>query len=141
MSDCLTASSTPETRQCSDDHYYQLQSERSRILSEKAALEKVHHTLLEEHCVIQSQLDDAVSERDEALTRTRELQQQANSRRRQGRCHDESQDRQATRRVVRFRSRSMSSHPLIVTPIFQTEERGEPSCDRVRARETDQRYS
>ena len=41
----------------------------------------MHHALLEEHRVIQSQLDDAVSERDEALARTRELQQQADSRR------------------------------------------------------------
>ena len=81
MSDHLTASSTPETHPCSDDHYYQLQSERSRILSEKVALEKVHQVLLEEHRVIQSQLDDAVSERDEALSRTRELQKQADSRR------------------------------------------------------------
>jgi protein HOOK3 len=41
----------------------------------------VHQALLEEHRAIQSQLDDAVSERDDALARTRELQQQADTRR------------------------------------------------------------
>ncbi|KAF8275193.1 HOOK-domain-containing protein [Lactarius quietus] len=81
VSDYLIVPSTPETHSCRDDHYYQLQSERSRILSEKAALEKAHQALLEEHRVIQSQLDDAVSERDDAVGRTRELQQQADSRR------------------------------------------------------------
>lgn len=70
-----------ERNRTEDDHYYQLQSERSRILSEKAALEKAHQALLEEHRVIQSQLDDAVSERDDAFARSRELQQQADSRR------------------------------------------------------------
>ncbi|KAH9001427.1 HOOK-domain-containing protein [Lactarius akahatsu] len=70
-----------ERNRTEDDHYYQIQSERSRILSEKAALEKVHQALLEEHRVIQSQLDDAVSERDDAFARAHELLQQADSRR------------------------------------------------------------
>ncbi|KAH9180390.1 HOOK-domain-containing protein [Lactarius sanguifluus] len=70
-----------ERNRTDDDHYYQIQLERSRILSEKAALEKVHQALLEEHRVIQSQLDDAVSERDDAFARARELLQQADSRR------------------------------------------------------------
>ncbi|KAI9466048.1 hypothetical protein BJY52DRAFT_318980 [Lactarius psammicola] len=70
-----------ERNRTEDDHYYQLQSERSRILSEKGVLEKAHQALLEEHRVIQSQLDDAVSERDDAFARARELLQQADSRR------------------------------------------------------------
>ncbi|KAI9446612.1 HOOK-domain-containing protein [Lactarius indigo] len=70
-----------ERNRTEDDHYYQIQSERSRILSEKATLEKAHQALLEEHRVIQSQLDDAVSERDDAFARAREMLQQADSRR------------------------------------------------------------
>jgi protein HOOK3 len=64
-----------------DDHYYQLQSERSRIQLEKEALEKAHQALLEDHRTLQSHLDDALSERDDALARARELLQQADTRR------------------------------------------------------------
>ncbi|KAI0273860.1 HOOK-domain-containing protein [Gloeopeniophorella convolvens] len=64
-----------------DDHYYQLQSERSRILSEKEALEKAHQALLEEHRVLQTHLDDAVSEKDDALARIRDVLQHADDRR------------------------------------------------------------
>jgi protein HOOK3 len=64
-----------------DDHYYQLQSERSRIQLEKEALEKAHQGLLEDHRTLQSHLDDALSERDDALARARELLQQVDTRR------------------------------------------------------------
>ncbi|KAI0306709.1 HOOK protein-domain-containing protein [Multifurca ochricompacta] len=64
-----------------DDHYYQLQSGRSRILSEKEALEKVYQALLEEHRALQSHLDDVISERDDAFARSRQLVEQAHSRR------------------------------------------------------------
>ncbi|KAI9509946.1 HOOK-domain-containing protein [Russula earlei] len=64
-----------------DDHYYQLQSERSRIQQEKEALEKAHQALIEDHRSLQSHLDDAITERDDAFARARELSQQADTRR------------------------------------------------------------
>ena len=64
-----------------DDHYYQLQSERSRVQLEKETLEKAHQVLLEDHRTLQSHLDDALSERDDALARASELLQQADTRR------------------------------------------------------------
>ncbi|KAI0057107.1 HOOK-domain-containing protein [Artomyces pyxidatus] len=64
-----------------DDHYYQIQSERSRILSEKETLEKVYQALLEEHRTLQTNFDDIVSEKDEALARAREIQREADGRR------------------------------------------------------------
>ena len=48
---------------------------------EKDALEKAHQALLEEHCSLQSQLDDVVSERDDASARAKELLHQADTRR------------------------------------------------------------
>ena len=69
------------THQYRDDHYYQLQSERSRIQLEKEALEKAHQALLDDHRTLQTHLDDAQSERDEALARARELVQQVDTRR------------------------------------------------------------
>jgi len=64
-----------------DDHYYQLQSERSRLQLERDALEKAHQALLEGHRSLQSQHDDVLSERDDAFARTRELLHQADTRR------------------------------------------------------------
>ncbi|KAI0637261.1 HOOK-domain-containing protein [Trametes polyzona] len=64
-----------------DDHYYQIQSERSRILSEKETLEKVYQTLLEEHRALQTNYDDVVSEKDDALAQLRQAQREADSRR------------------------------------------------------------
>ena len=55
-----------------DDHYYQLQSERSRILSEKEALEKVYQTLLDEHRTLQTNYDDLLSEKEEAVAQVRQ---------------------------------------------------------------------
>ncbi len=65
---------------CRDDHYYQIQSERSRILSEKETLEKVYQTLLEEHRTLQTTYDDAVSEKDDALAQLRQAQREADNR-------------------------------------------------------------
>ncbi len=48
---------------------------------EKDALEKAHQTLIEDHRSLQSQLDDVLSERDDAFARTRELLNQADTRR------------------------------------------------------------
>ncbi|KAL1947543.1 hypothetical protein VTO73DRAFT_13267 [Trametes versicolor] len=63
-----------------DDHYYQIQSERSRILSEKETLEKVYQALLEEHRTLQTSHDDAVSEKDDALAQLRQAQREADNR-------------------------------------------------------------
>jgi len=77
----LTTVTTIVAHRNRDDHYYQLQSERSRIQLEKEALEKAHQALLEEQRTLQSQLDDALSEREDAFARARELSHQADTRR------------------------------------------------------------
>ena len=79
----MTASTTSliVAHRCRDDHYYQLQSERSRLQLEKDALEKAHQAILEDHRSLQSQLDDVLSERDDAFARTRELIHKADTRR------------------------------------------------------------
>ncbi|KAF9792235.1 hypothetical protein BJ322DRAFT_23685 [Thelephora terrestris] len=59
-----------------DDHYYYLQSERSRILAEKETLEKVYQNLLEEHRTLQTNYDDSVSEKEDALARMRQTQRE-----------------------------------------------------------------
>ncbi|THH31768.1 hypothetical protein EUX98_g2425 [Antrodiella citrinella] len=64
-----------------DDHFYILQSDRSRILSEKETLEKVYQALLEEHRTLQTNFDDAVSEKEDALAQARQAQRDADSRR------------------------------------------------------------
>ena len=66
----------------SDDHYYHLQSDRSRILTEKETLEKVYQTLLEEHRTLQTNYDDAVSEKEDALARMRQTQREVDDTRR-----------------------------------------------------------
>ncbi|KAJ3545756.1 hypothetical protein NM688_g5588 [Phlebia brevispora] len=75
------ASNIGEASMTEDDHYYQLQSERSRILSEKETLEKVYQSLLEEHRTLQTNFDDVVSEKEEALAQARQAQRDADSRR------------------------------------------------------------
>ncbi|KZV94081.1 HOOK-domain-containing protein [Exidia glandulosa HHB12029] len=65
----------------SDDHYYEIQSERSRILNEKETLVKVYQTLLEEHRTLQTNFDDVTSERDDALARLRQAQREEDGRR------------------------------------------------------------
>ncbi|KAI8998901.1 HOOK-domain-containing protein [Trametes punicea] len=64
-----------------DDHYYQIQSERSRILSEKETLEKVYQALLEEHRALQTNFDDVVSEKEDALAQLRQAQRDADTKR------------------------------------------------------------
>ena len=66
----------------SDDHYYHLQSDRSRVLSEKETLEKVYQNLLEEHRTLQTNYDDAISEKEDALVRMQQTQREADDNRR-----------------------------------------------------------
>ena len=54
--------------------------ERSRILSEKETVEKAYQTLLEEHRTLQTNLDDVVSEKEDALAQARQAQRDADSR-------------------------------------------------------------
>lgn len=70
-----------EASMTEDDHYYLIQSERSQILSEKETVEKVYQALLEEHRTLQTNYDDMISEKDDALTRLREAQRGIESRR------------------------------------------------------------
>ena len=60
-----------------DDHYYQIQSERSRILSEKETLEKVYQALLEEHRTLQTNFDDIQSEKEDAVAQLKQAQREA----------------------------------------------------------------
>ncbi|KAJ7074380.1 HOOK protein-domain-containing protein [Mycena amicta] len=64
-----------------DDHYYQLQTEKSQILSDKETLEKVYQALLEEHRTLQTNHDDLVSEKDDTLAKLREARREADTRR------------------------------------------------------------
>jgi protein HOOK3 len=66
---------------CRDDHYYRIQSERSQILSEKETIENVYQALLEEHRVLQTNFDDVVSEKDDALARLRAASREVDSKR------------------------------------------------------------
>ncbi|KAI0747833.1 HOOK-domain-containing protein [Daedaleopsis nitida] len=70
-----------EASMTEDDHYYQIQTERSRILAEKETLEKVYQTLLEEHRTLQTNFDDVTSEKDEALAQVRQAHREADSKR------------------------------------------------------------
>jgi protein HOOK3 len=64
-----------------DDHYYEMQTERSRVLTEKETLENVYQNLLEEHRILLAKYDDANSEKDDALARLREMSREADFRR------------------------------------------------------------
>ncbi|PCH38730.1 HOOK-domain-containing protein [Wolfiporia cocos MD-104 SS10] len=70
-----------EVSMTEDDHYYQLQSERSRVLGEKETLEKVYQNLLEEHRALQTSYDDALSEREDTLAQLHQAQREAEDRR------------------------------------------------------------
>ncbi|KAJ7043316.1 HOOK protein-domain-containing protein [Mycena alexandri] len=70
-----------ESSMTEDDHYYQIQSERSQVLSEKETLEKVYQSLLEEHRTLQTSYDDVVSEKNDALTRLKDVRREADSKR------------------------------------------------------------
>ena len=63
-----------------DDHYYQIQSERSRILSEKETLEKVYQALLDDHRTLQTNFDDLTSEKEDVSAQLRHAQREADSR-------------------------------------------------------------
>ncbi|KAJ7849065.1 HOOK protein-domain-containing protein [Mycena olivaceomarginata] len=71
-----------EASMTEDDHYYQIQSERSQILSEKETLEKVYQSLLDEHRTLQTSYDDVVSEKDDAVARLRDARREVDSPRR-----------------------------------------------------------
>ncbi len=58
-----------------------MQSERSKIIAEKETLEQVYQSLLTEHRTLQTNFDDVVSEKEDALSRLREAQKDADSRR------------------------------------------------------------
>lgn len=73
--------SVGEVSMTDDDHYYQIQSERSRILGEKETLEKVYQALLEEHRQLQTSFDDVTSEKEDALARLREMRREVDNRR------------------------------------------------------------
>ncbi|KZT20261.1 HOOK-domain-containing protein [Neolentinus lepideus HHB14362 ss-1] len=73
--------SVGEVSMTDDDHYYQIQSERSRILTEKETLEKVYQALLEEHRTLQTNFDDVTSEKEDALARLREMRREIDNRR------------------------------------------------------------
>ena len=64
-----------------DDHFYKIQSERSQVYSEKETLEKVYQMLLEEHRTLQTNLDDVIAEKEEALTRLREVRREIDNKR------------------------------------------------------------
>ena len=64
-----------------DDHFYQIQSDRSQIFSEKETLEKVYQMLLEEHRTLQTYFDDVVAEKEEALVRLKEFRREVDIRR------------------------------------------------------------
>ncbi|KAG9124675.1 hypothetical protein FRC07_010661 [Ceratobasidium sp. 392] len=68
-----------------DDHYYQIQLERSKAFAEKETLEKVYQQLLEEHRKLQTNFDDTTAERDEVNSHLRDLRRQLDDRR-----HDKS---------------------------------------------------
>ncbi|KAI5983865.1 HOOK-domain-containing protein [Pisolithus albus] len=73
-------SSGSATSMTEDDHYYRIQSERSQILAEKENTEKIYAALLEEHRTLQTNFDDVVSEKEDALSRLRELQHDVENR-------------------------------------------------------------
>ena len=65
----------------SDDHYYELHLERSRALTEKDTLEKAYQNLIQEHQILQASLEEAAIEKEDALTRLRDAQREAEDRR------------------------------------------------------------
>lgn len=67
--------------ECRDDHYYQVRLEKSRILSEKETLEQVYQTLLAEHRTLQTNFDDIVQEKEDALAQARQAQHDVENRR------------------------------------------------------------
>jgi protein HOOK3 len=64
-----------------DDHYYQIQSDRSRVAQEKDTINKAYQALVEEHRQLQASLDDIKLEKEEALTQARQAAADADRRR------------------------------------------------------------
>ncbi|VDB96749.1 unnamed protein product [Peniophora sp. CBMAI 1063] len=64
-----------------DDRFYQLQSERNRVFTEKDTLQKVYESLLEEHRGLQTSYDDMTAEKDEAVARAQRAEKEADFRR------------------------------------------------------------
>lgn len=61
-----------------DDHFYRIQSERSRILAEKETLQKAYEQLWEDHRALQSSFDDVSSEKDDLTSQLREHKKSTN---------------------------------------------------------------
>ncbi|KAG8768744.1 hypothetical protein FRC16_006926, partial [Serendipita sp. 398] len=62
-----------------DDHYYEMHLERSRVLSDKDALEKAYQNLLEEHKTLQTNLEDAVAEKTELSAQLNQARREVES--------------------------------------------------------------
>ncbi|KIM31999.1 hypothetical protein M408DRAFT_64288 [Serendipita vermifera MAFF 305830] len=62
-----------------DDHYYELQLERSRVLSDKDTLEKVYQDLLEQHRVLQTGYDDVMAEKTELAAQLNQSRREVES--------------------------------------------------------------
>lgn len=86
-----------------DDHYYRIQSERSQILAEKENTEKVYAALLEEHRTLQTNFDDVVSEKEDALSRLREAQHDVENR------HNDKADAHMRAEIDRLRAELQKS--------------------------------
>ncbi|KAG6811875.1 hypothetical protein H0H92_005451 [Tricholoma furcatifolium] len=90
-----------------DDHYYRIQSERSQMFSEKETLQKVYEALLEDHRALQTNFDDVVSEKEDALNNLRDLRREVDSRR------SEKADGMLRAEVERLRSELQKSEETI----------------------------
>lgn len=86
-----------------DDHYYRIQSERSQIFAEKENTEKVYAALLEEHRTLQTNFDDVVSEKEDALSRLREAQHDVENR------HNDKADAHMRAEIDRLRAELQKS--------------------------------
>ncbi|CAE6460999.1 unnamed protein product [Rhizoctonia solani] len=64
-----------------DDHYYQMQLERSRALADKETLEKVYQQVLNEHRALQTNYDDILAEKEELTSSVRDMRRQMDDRR------------------------------------------------------------
>lgn len=63
-----------------DDHYYRIQSERSKALADKETVEKVYQALLEEHRTLQTSFDDLSQEKEEVSAQLRHAQRDLETR-------------------------------------------------------------
>ncbi|KAJ7273363.1 HOOK protein-domain-containing protein [Mycena rebaudengoi] len=70
-----------EASMTEDDHYYQIQLERSQVVSEKETLEKVYQALIEEHRTLQTNYDDVLSEKEDAVARLKDVSREVDNKR------------------------------------------------------------